>query len=173
MGRPKATRTWILLHTANPMPVHVCTHALALPEQQTVPPLCPDVLLVSYLLCINSVQLPIVSRDFVEFCNFPLWHAHNCVHVSHGNYMTYSRSISKIQSSSEWPIFITTCVFWFLNHYPYDGYKLNSLLTCFQRGFIAQLVEHCPGIIDVLDWISLKPVYLFFWAFFATALVAS
>ena len=24
----------------------------------------------------------------------------------------------------------------------YNGHKLNSLLTCFQRGFIAQMVEH-------------------------------
>ena len=28
----------------------------------------------------------------------------------------------------------------------YNGYKLNSHLTCFQRGFIAQLVEHRTGI---------------------------
>ena len=47
----------------------------------------------------------------------------------------------------------------------YNGYKLNSHLTCFQRGFIAQLVEHRV-------WILLKPQN-FFWAFFATALVAS
>ena len=25
----------------------------------------------------------------------------------------------------------------------YNGHKLNSLLTCFQKGFIAQLLEHC------------------------------
>ena len=32
----------------------------------------------------------------------------------------------------------------------YNGYKLNSLLTCFQWGFIAQLVEHCTGITEVM-----------------------
>ena len=32
----------------------------------------------------------------------------------------------------------------------YKGYKLNSLLTCFQQGFIAQLVEHCTGIAEVM-----------------------
>ena len=31
-----------------------------------------------------------------------------------------------------------------------DGYKLNSHLTCFQRGFIAQLVEHHTGIMEVV-----------------------
>ena len=30
----------------------------------------------------------------------------------------------------------------------YNGYKLNSHLTCFQWGFIAQLVEHCTGIVE-------------------------
>ena len=37
--------------------------------------------------------------------------------------------------------------------YPwYNGYKLNSLLavTFFPRGFIAQLVEHCIGIAEVM-----------------------
>ena len=33
---------------------------------------------------------------------------------------------------------------------PYNGYKLNSLLTYFQRGFIAQLVEHHTGITEVM-----------------------
>ena len=32
----------------------------------------------------------------------------------------------------------------------YNGYKLNSHLTCFQRGFIAQLVEHRTGIAEVM-----------------------
>ena len=32
----------------------------------------------------------------------------------------------------------------------YDEYKLNSLLTCFQRGFIAPLVEHRTGIAEVM-----------------------
>ena len=32
----------------------------------------------------------------------------------------------------------------------YKGYKLNSHLTCFQRGFIAQLVEHHTGIVEVM-----------------------
>ena len=32
----------------------------------------------------------------------------------------------------------------------YNGYKLNSLLTCFQQGFVAQLVEHRTGIAEVV-----------------------
>ena len=32
----------------------------------------------------------------------------------------------------------------------YNRYKLNSHLTCFQRGFIAQLVEHRTGITEVM-----------------------
>ena len=34
-------------------------------------------------------------------------------------------------------------------------YKLNSLLTYYQQGFIAQLVEHCTSIVEVM---SLNPV---------------
>ena len=38
----------------------------------------------------------------------------------------------------------------------YNGYKLNSYLTClFQRGFIAQSVEHRTGIMEVM---GLNPV---------------
>ena len=29
-------------------------------------------------------------------------------------------------------------------------FKLNSLLTCFQQGFMAQLVEHRTGIMEVM-----------------------
>ena len=32
----------------------------------------------------------------------------------------------------------------------YNGYKLNSHLTCFQQGFIAQLVEHRTGIMELM-----------------------
>ena len=32
----------------------------------------------------------------------------------------------------------------------HNGYKLNSHLTCFQRGFIAQLVEHRTGIVEIM-----------------------
>ena len=34
--------------------------------------------------------------------------------------------------------------------FSYNGYKLNSHLTCFQRGFVAQLVEHRTGIAEVM-----------------------
>ena len=51
---------------------------------------------------------------------------------------------------------------------PYDGHKLNSLLTCFQRGFIAQLVEHRTGIAEVMGSNPVEASY-FFWAFFTTA----
>ena len=37
-----------------------------------------------------------------------------------------------------------------LSHYLH-GYKLNSLLTYFQQGFIAQLVEHCTDIAEVMS----------------------
>ena len=30
----------------------------------------------------------------------------------------------------------------------YNVYKLNSFFTCYQRGFIAQLVEHHTGIVE-------------------------
>ena len=32
----------------------------------------------------------------------------------------------------------------------YNGYKLNSDLTCFRRGSIAQSVEHCTSITEVM-----------------------
>ena len=32
----------------------------------------------------------------------------------------------------------------------YNGYKLNSHLTCFRRGFIAQSVDHRTGIAEVM-----------------------
>ena len=32
----------------------------------------------------------------------------------------------------------------------YNGYKLNSHLTCFQRGFKAQLVEHSTSIAELM-----------------------
>ena len=50
----------------------------------------------------------------------------------------------------------------------YNRYKLNLLLTCFQWGFIAQLVEHHTGITEVM---GSNPVGVlgFFWTFFATA----
>ena len=32
----------------------------------------------------------------------------------------------------------------------YNRYKLNLHLTCFRRGFIAQSVEHCTGIMEVM-----------------------
>ena len=41
----------------------------------------------------------------------------------------------------------------------YNGYKLNSLLTCFRRGFKAQLVERRTGIAEVMVWIP-----ILFWA---------
>ena len=36
------------------------------------------------------------------------------------------------------------------SHSSYSRYKLNSHLTCFQQGFIAQSVEHRTGITDVM-----------------------
>ena len=44
-----------------------------------------------------------------------------------------------------------------------NGYKLNSHLTCFQRGFIAQSVEHHTGITEIM-------VSNFFWALFCNCL---
>ena len=35
-------------------------------------------------------------------------------------------------------------------HFTLFIYKLNSLLTCFQQGFIAQLVEHRTSIAEVM-----------------------
>ena len=52
----------------------------------------------------------------------------------------------------------------------YNGYKLNSHLTCFQGGFIAQLVEHHTGIAEVM---GSNPVGASecFWALFVSAKV--
>ena len=36
----------------------------------------------------------------------------------------------------------------FMSFSSYNGYKLNSHLTCFQQGFIAQSVEHRTGIAE-------------------------
>ena len=44
---------------------------------------------------------------------------------------------------------------------PYNGYKLNSHLTCFQRGFIAQLVEHCTSIMEVMGLNPFAPSEFF------------
>ena len=46
----------------------------------------------------------------------------------------------------------------------YNGYKLNSHLTYFWRGFIAQSVEHRTGIVEVM---GLNPIGA--WALFVTA----
>ena len=50
----------------------------------------------------------------------------------------------------------------------YKGYKLNSHLTCFQPGFVAQLVEHRSSIAVVM---GLNPVGAseFFLGLFVTA----
>ena len=56
----------------------------------------------------------------------------------------------------------------------YNGYKLNSLLTCFQQGFIAQLVQHRyrRGHGSESHW-SLRYFFLGFlcncWSWFITA----
>ena len=56
----------------------------------------------------------------------------------------------------------------FISFSSYNGYKLNSHLTCFRRGFIAQLVEHRTGIAEVMGSNPLK-CQNFFWALFVTA----
>ena len=53
----------------------------------------------------------------------------------------------------------------FISLSSYNRHKLNSLLTYFQKGFIAQSVEQCTGIVEVM--VPLKP-QIFFWTFFAT-----
>ena len=52
---------------------------------------------------------------------------------------------------------------------PYSGYKLNSLLTCLQQGFISQLVEHCTGIMEVMGWNPIETSELFL-GFFSNCL---
>ena len=55
----------------------------------------------------------------------------------------------------------------------YNGYKLNSRLTCFQRSFIAQSIEHHTGIVEVIVRILLESLLKFFFLdFFATDFVA-
>ena len=66
-----------------------------------------------------------------------LYFLHNCEDRFHW----YSLSAS---------IYIWYVSYTYLTVFRYKGYKLNSLLTCFQQGFIAQLVEHCTGIAEVM-----------------------
>ena len=73
-------------------------------------------------------------------------------------YMIYTFSLTHIQITS-------------LSSY--HEYKLNSLMTYSQQGFIAQVVEHCTGIAEVMGSIEYRWSLNFFWPFFATALVAS
>ena len=51
-----------------------------------------------------------------------------------------------------------------LHTYTCNMYKLNSLLTCFQLGFIAQLVEHRTSIMEVMGSNPVKAFFLgFIW----------
>ena len=45
----------------------------------------------------------------------------------------------------------------FMSFSSYNGYKLNSHLTCFRRGFIAQSVEHRTGIAEAMGSIPVEP----------------
>ena len=47
----------------------------------------------------------------------------------------------------------------FTSFYSCNGCKLNSHLTCFRRGFIAQSIEHRTGIAEVM---GSNPVWLVF-----------
>ena len=49
------------------------------------------------------------------------------------------------------------------------GIKLKSLLTHYQQGFIAQLVEHCTSIVEVKGSNPTETSDFFFWVFFGTA----
>ena len=66
--------------------------------------------------------------------------------------------------------FIRSSLIWSLSYTltsfsSYNGYKLNSYLTCFQRGFIAQSVEHIAPVLQ-RSWvrIPLEPQN-FFWLY--------
>ena len=47
-------------------------------------------------------------------------------------------------------IHIIFIIYGFTSFSSYNGYKLNSHLTCFRRGFIAQSAEHRTGIAEVM-----------------------
>ena len=62
---------------------------------------------------------------------------------------------SHLQRSLSLPFSTRSSLIWSLSYtlhiiLSYNGYKLNSHLTCFWRGFIAQLVEHRTGIVEVM-----------------------
>ena len=46
----------------------------------------------------------------------------------------------------------------------YNGYELSLHLTCLQRGFIAQLLEHCAGVTEVmgLNFVGASEFFLSF-----------
>ena len=60
-------------------------------------------------------------------------------------------SLSAVRTCDLWHIHISLS--------SYNGYKLNSLLTYYQQGFIAQLLEHRIGIAEVM---GSNPVFLGF-----------
>ena len=49
----------------------------------------------------------------------------------------------------------------------YNGYKLNSHLTCFWPGFIAQSVQHCTSVVEVM---GLNPIGEFWGGFICNCL---
>ena len=54
-----------------------------------------------------------------------------------------------MKSRNYFRVFFALFISLFMSLSSYNGYKLNSLLTYSQRGFIAQLLEHCTGITEV------------------------
>ena len=61
---------------------------------------------------------------------------------------------SQLWSALIWSLSCTQ----FMSLSSYNGYTLNLHLTCFQRGFIAQPLEHCTGIVEVM---GSNPVWVF------------
>ena len=51
----------------------------------------------------------------------------------------------------------------------YEASLEVTRLTCFQRGFIAQLVEHRSGITEIVGWNPFgASEFSFFWPLFVT-----
>ena len=98
------------------------------------------------LLCFRFLRLPFLLlsfclREFLLLMWVPMDFIIKSCRVSGIYYYYYYYCILYPQC---------TMIFIIYTFSSYNGYKLNSHLTCFRRGFIAQLVEHRTGIAEVM-----------------------
>ena len=98
---------------------------------------------------------------------------HTCTQAVTNTYM-YIRTCASINSNTTTAVMTTASAVHSYDLYHihltsfslYNGYKLNSHLTCFQRGFIAQLVEHRTIIAEIMGWNPVGASEYFFFSLF-------